>query len=128
MTLNTNTMRDESMLVSIGAGLAVVGLFSLPSLVSFVRQVLRRDPRQDVYADGDGTSTPEAVKAFSARPAKSAILLFAFAGCAASLAISVLVTLRLTRDESSLEDWLSSATWVRPPLCGLWSTPLVVAD
>ncbi len=104
-------MPQEAWLAGVGTGLAAVGLCSLPAVSSFIVQLRKRDPKQDTYEDEDGKSTPEAVKAFSAKPSKAAITLFASIGCGLSLAVSVLGTLRL-RDGKCLENWLCAAAWV----------------
>ncbi len=74
------TMRDESMLRAIAAGLAVVGLFSIPAFTSLVTQLSKRHPKEETYKDEDGKATAESVKAYSARWPKAFVLFFAAGG------------------------------------------------
>ena len=110
------TMRHESLVVGVASGLAVIALASIPAVSSFLR---RRERQPAIYEDGDGTSTIEAMRAYSAKIPKTAIFLLSALGCAASLAIAVLVTLRLGKDGLFLEDWLSSVAWVSLELVNL---------
>ena len=103
-------MRHESLVAGVGTGLGVIAICSIPSISSVLR---RKETRQAIYEDADGKSTPESMKAYSAKVPKAAIVLLSVLGCAGSLATSVLVTLRLAHDGLFLEDWLSSAAWVR---------------
>jgi len=103
-------MRHESLVVGVAAGLGVIALASLPSVSSFLR---RKEPRQAIYEDADGKSTPESMEAYSAKLPKAVLLVLSALGCAASLTNAVLVTLNLGKDGLFLEDWLSSAAWVR---------------
>ncbi len=111
-------MGYDSLVISVRTGLVALVLFSLPSIAHIIRQFRRRDPKEDLYEDGDGKSTAEAMKAYSAKLSKTAILLFALAGFATSLAITVLVILRAGRDGLSLEDWLCSGAWVNGKALG----------
>ncbi|KAK4227258.1 hypothetical protein QBC38DRAFT_364659 [Podospora fimiseda] len=99
---------NDSVRVAVGAGLAVISLFSLPAASNAVMRLRKREPRQDTYEDADGKSTPEAVKAFSTKLPKSLLLISAIAGLALSIAISLLSA---PAKAISLEDWLSTASW-----------------
>lgn len=108
-------MRNDSMVAAAATGLAVVGLFSYPSVSGLIRQLRKRDPKQETYEDLDGKSTPEAVKAYSAKPPKALLLLFSALGCGTAIALAVLSTLHVAEDGSFLENWLSAASWVSSP-------------
>lgn len=106
-------MSNESLLAGVAAGLAVTGLCSIPAVSGLVAQLRKREPKQESYGDGDGTSTPEAVKAYSAKLPKALILVFSTVGTAVSIALAVLSTLHASEDDLFLENWLSVAAWVR---------------
>lgn len=97
------------------AGLAVVGLFSLPGAVALLSQIRNRTPRDNFYSDVDGTSTPEAVAAFSNKRAKIAILLFSLTSFGTSVAHSVLATLHADRYGLFVPSWLITAALVSLP-------------
>ncbi|KAJ9151903.1 p-loop containing nucleoside triphosphate hydrolase protein [Pleurostoma richardsiae] len=105
-------MRNVSMIAAVGTGVGVIGLLSLPSISSLALQLSKREPKEDLYEDADGKSTPESVKAYSAKWPKAAILALAFIGCATAIAVAVLTTLHSSQHELSLENWLSAAAWV----------------
>ncbi|OAA68195.1 ABC bile acid transporter [Niveomyces insectorum RCEF 264] len=106
-------MHDESMILGTGASLAAIALCTLPSVSGLVGQLRKRQPRDDaVYEDIDGVATPASTQAFSATLPKTAVLVFAALGAAASLASSILVTLHAGHDGFFLEDWLLTAAWL----------------
>jgi len=90
---------SDSKLVAANSGLAplavwillpIFGLCSIPAVTGLVTRFLKRDPKQLSYEDEDGKATLESTKAYSARLPKSLIVLAAFTGCAASIALAVL--------------------------------------
>ncbi|KAK3935918.1 P-loop containing nucleoside triphosphate hydrolase protein [Diplogelasinospora grovesii] len=101
-------MRDDSMLVAVATGLAVITLCSVPSISGVVTQLRRRDPKQETYEDEDGKATPESVRAYSAKLSKSLIVVFAGAGCALSIALGLLST---GSEGIRLENWLNVGAW-----------------
>jgi len=113
-------MRNVSMIAAVGTGVGVIGLLSLPSISSLALQLSKREPKEDLYEDADGKSTPESVKAYSAKWPKAAILALAFIGCATAIAVAVLTTLHSSQHELSLENWLSAAAWVSLSRSWLW--------
>lgn len=100
------------------AGLTVVGLFTLPGAFALLSQIRNRTPKDNFYSDIDGTSTPEAVAAFSNKRPKIAILLFSLTSFGTSVAYSVLSSLWLDPqvpfDQYGLfvPSWLSTAALV----------------
>jgi hypothetical protein len=105
-------MADKTILLASSvAGVTLVGLTSAPALLSFAKQLRSRESQTEIYEDEDGKSTPEAVKAYSAKVPKSFILLFSLAGLGLSIALAVLSTLGETND-MFLENWLCVGTWV----------------
>jgi hypothetical protein len=102
-------MRDESTLVAVGTGLAVIGLCTYPSLTGIISQLRRRDKKHEVYEDDDGKATPETAKAYSAKVSKTFVLLFAAIGFGVSIAHAI-----LSKDVEHLflENWLGVAAWV----------------
>jgi hypothetical protein len=99
-------------LIAVGIGLAVIGLFTAPALLSVGRQLAKREPKEECYEDEDGKSTPEAVAAYSAKIPKVLILVFAVLGCATSIAVTVLSLTTDIQDGLFIENWLSLAAWV----------------
>lgn len=107
-------MSDKvTLLASSATGLGAVALLSVPAVLGLAAQLSSRESRPDeVYEDKDGKSTPEAVKAYSAKIPKAFVLLFSLVGLGLSIALAVLSTLGETNG-IFLENWLSVATWVR---------------
>lgn len=105
-------MRYDFLLALFGAGVAIIGLFSLPALSAGARRLRRKDAKQEIYGDADGVATPESMKAFSSTLPKSCILLFAIAG----LGLSIVLTLLMLHDaQVRLENLiLIAASWVSP--------------
>ncbi|RFU76757.1 abc transporter, transmembrane domain, type 1 [Trichoderma arundinaceum] len=91
------------------AGLAIVGLSSLPAVVALLSQIRNRTPKDNFYQDIDGTSTPEAIASFSNRWPKVALLLLSLTGFGTSVALSVLSTLRSGKDDLFIPNWLITA-------------------
>ncbi|KAF7537646.1 hypothetical protein G7054_g3519 [Neopestalotiopsis clavispora] len=99
------------LLATSAAGLGLIGLLSAPSGLSLAAQLRNREPPPtEIYEDEDGKSTPEAVKAYSAKVPKFFVLLFSLIGLGLSIALAVLSTI----GESYglfLQNWLSVGTW-----------------
>jgi len=94
------------------ASVGLVALFTVPAVTRLAQQLWSRDAKPSgIYEDADGKSTPEAVKAFSAKVPKASILFLSLAGLGVSIAVAVLSTLD---QEKGLffENWLAVAAWV----------------
>lgn len=94
------------------AGLTVVGLFSLPGAVAILSQIRNRTPKDNFYSDVDGTSTPEAVAAFSNKRQKLTLLLLALTSFGTSVAYSILTTLHADRYGLFVPSWLTTGALV----------------
>lgn len=94
------------------AGLTVVGLFSLPGAFALLSQIRNRTPKDNFYSDIDGTSTPEAVAAFSNKRPKIAILFFSLTSFGTSVAHSILTSLHADRYGLFVPSWLITAALV----------------
>lgn len=107
-------MHNESMISGAGASLAVITLFTIPAVSGLVRQILRRQPRDDaIYSDADGTASPESVAEFSAKLSKSAVFLSSLLGLGASLAVSLIALVKNDAARSFfVENWLTTGAWV----------------
>ncbi|OIW25895.1 P-loop containing nucleoside triphosphate hydrolase protein [Coniochaeta ligniaria NRRL 30616] len=103
-------MQNNTILLVVGTGVAVIGLCSVPAAASLVLQLTRKEKNDNrIYEDADGKATPESAKAFSAKPAKALVLLFAAVGTALSIVLPVCSV----RGQSLVpEDWMSLAAWV----------------
>lgn len=101
---------NDALLALLVTGVAIIGLCSLPAVSAVVTRLSKRDARQEIYADDDGTATPESMKAFSAKLPKAAILFIAAHG----LPISILLTLLSRHDPSTTLKALIliAASWV----------------
>lgn len=102
--------QDNLLLGTSAAGVGLIGLLSAPAVVSLAAQLRNRESQPEIYEDEDGKSTPEAVKAYSAKIPKFFILLFSVTGLGLSIALAVLSTL----GESYglfLQNWFSVGTW-----------------
>ncbi|KAG5983517.1 hypothetical protein E4U55_007983 [Claviceps digitariae] len=104
-------MADPLLLPLCAAGLAVIGLSTLPSLFAQLAQARDRTPRDNFYEDVDGKSTPETMAAFSNKKPKFCLLISALVGFGLSLAVTILSTLRPLGDGIVLENWLSNGCW-----------------
>ncbi|KAL2155016.1 hypothetical protein VTH82DRAFT_3692 [Thermothelomyces myriococcoides] len=99
---------SSSMLKVFGAGLAVIGLCSVPALGSTVARLRKRDAHTDTYEDGDGKASPESLKAFSARLPKALAVVSAGAGLAIS---TVLLVISAHAEGQVLTSSLDMASW-----------------
>jgi hypothetical protein len=100
------------LLATSAAGLGLVGLLSLPAVANTVIQLRARESKSEIYEDEDGKSTPESVKAYSAKLPKAFIIFFSVVGLGLSIAVAVVATLGETTG-LFLENWLAVGTWVR---------------
>ncbi|EPE02791.1 abc transporter [Ophiostoma piceae UAMH 11346] len=107
-------MHNESMISGAGASLAVISLLTLPAVSGLVRQILRRQPRDDaLYSDADGTASAETVAGFSAKLSKSAVLLSSVLGLGSSLAVSLIALIKNEEGRGFfVENWLTTAAWI----------------
>ena len=103
----------DMQMVLAAVGLAIVGSASIPGLLAIRTQARHATPKDNFYEDVDGKSTPEAVADFSNKKPKGAIVLLSVAALATSVAISVLASLNLTRHHLFLQNWLTTAAFVR---------------
>jgi hypothetical protein len=102
--------QNDSILLVVGTGVALVGLCSIPAATSLVLRLTKKEKNDSsIYEDADGKATPESEKAFSAKPAKALVLLFAAIGTALSI---VLPVCSLRGQSLVMEDWMSMAAWV----------------
>ncbi|KAK3382405.1 P-loop containing nucleoside triphosphate hydrolase protein [Lasiosphaeria ovina] len=99
---------DGSLLAIVGTGCVAIGLCSLPTASDIVTRLGKREPKQDSYEDADGKATPESLAAFSAKPAKSFVVVSAVAGFTISLALALLAT---GPEGLYLINWLSTGAW-----------------
>jgi hypothetical protein len=107
-------MSDGILFASSTLGLGAISAFSIPAIVSFIKQVRDRNPKTDGYEDKDGRSSEEALKAFGAKRPKAAILTLSVIGLCTSVAIGILSTLSPNGkgDGLFLENWLVVPGWV----------------
>ncbi|KAK9788369.1 putative P-loop containing nucleoside triphosphate hydrolase protein [Seiridium cardinale] len=104
-------MSDRTILLASSAtGLGLIALSTAPAVISSVAQLRSHESRSDVYEDEDGKSTPQAVKAYSAKIPKAFILLFSLIGLGLSIALAVLSTVGETNG-LFLENWLGVVAW-----------------
>lgn len=94
------------------ADLVVAGLLSLPAVSALLVQIRNRTPKDNFYQDIDGTSTPEAVAAFSNKWPKAAVLGLSLASFGPSIALSVLSSIHSAKDDLFLPNWLTTAALV----------------
>lgn len=105
--------QNDSLLLVVATGIAIVGLCSVPAAASLVLRLTKKEKNDGaIYEDADGKATPESMNAFSATPAKVMVLLFAAVGTA----LSVVLPVCSHRGQSFVtEDWMSMAAWVCSP-------------
>lgn len=106
--------KEKDLLISTALGLGTVSAFSIPALIHLVKHIRDRNPKTDGYEDADGKSSEEAIKAFSTKLPKTAILILSILGFCSSIAIAVLSTLHLSGKGDGLfwENWLIVTGWV----------------
>lgn len=105
--------------------LATALLFSVPFAKHLITSLTRKHPRktENVYEDQDGQSKPDDVAKFSTRKPRALVAISAATGCFASIYISALEMVDVSRGSSLADSWLYTAAWVRsvgassPPLC-----------
>ncbi|KAI1414944.1 putative ATP-binding cassette transporter protein [Hypoxylon sp. FL1857] len=101
-------------LVTSAVGLGVVTILSVPAVLNLSRLRNRGSKfASEVYEDEDGKSTPDAVKAFSNKIPKAAVLFFSLVGLGLSIALAVFSTLGRQGIEGGLfiDNWLSLVLW-----------------
>lgn len=109
-------MLDKTVLVATSAiGLGAVTVFTVPAALSLSRLRNRGSKFADgIYEDEDGKSTLDAVKAFSNKASKAAIVVFSLIGLGVSITLAVISTLA-TREGFEgglfLENWLAVPFW-----------------
>lgn len=105
-------MQDAPLEIAVAAGLAAIGLISVPALSTFITQLTTREPKPETYEDKDGRATPESVEAYSAKWPKTFVVLFAFLATGSSIATAILTTIHTETVDLFLENWLSAAASV----------------
>ena len=105
--------QNDSILLVVATGVALVGVCSIPAATTLTLQLTTKEKKDDrIYEDADGKATPESMAAFSAKPAKTLVVLFAAVGTA----LSIVLPICSVRGQSFVtEDWMSMAAWVCPP-------------
>ncbi|EHA49824.1 multidrug resistance-associated protein 1 [Pyricularia oryzae 70-15] len=105
-------MDGDYLRFSAGAGLSLVGIGSAPAVVALINRVFaKKQPRDEIYQDADGKSTPEAQAEFSNKLSKFLVIFFASIGLAGSLAVGVLVTQGRGGRNLFLDSWFNAGTW-----------------
>ncbi|KAI0392247.1 P-loop containing nucleoside triphosphate hydrolase protein [Xylariaceae sp. FL0594] len=101
------------LLASAGLGLGVVSVFSLLSVIHLVRQTRSPTQKTEGYEDQDGISSEEAVKNFSTKLPKAAIVILSIIGLCTSIVLAVLSTISPRGKDHGLftENWLAVAAW-----------------
>lgn len=105
-------MPDEPLRIAVATGLVIIGLVSVPAVLSLGLQLTKREPKQDTYEDEDGKATPESLQAYSAKWPKTFILLFALLSSGTSTANAILTSLHTENNGLFLENWLSTVASV----------------
>ncbi|KAI1384101.1 putative ATP-binding cassette transporter protein [Hypoxylon trugodes] len=103
-------MSDKTtVIVTSAVGLGAVAILTVPAALNLGRLRSRGSKyATGIYEDKDGKSTPEAVKAFSAKIPKAAILILSLIGLGLSIALAVNSTL----DRQSIEGGLFLGNWL----------------
>ncbi|KAE9366466.1 putative ABC bile acid transporter [Stipitochalara longipes BDJ] len=84
---------DSRPLVAGVAGLTLVFLLTLPSLVGVASHLRESKPQSNRYEDKDGAATEKSIAAYSAKIPKIFLSIFAVLGLGTSIALAVLETL-----------------------------------
>lgn len=105
-------MEGDYLGVGAGAGLGAIGLGSVPAVYALIKRAFaKKQPREEIYQDADGKSTPEAQAKFSTKLSKFLILFFSSIGLATSLAVGVLVTQGRGGGILFLDYWFNAGAW-----------------
>ncbi|XP_044719937.1 ABC transporter domain-containing protein [Hirsutella rhossiliensis] len=105
-------MMDNSTLLPLSAAaLGITCLATVPGALAILTQIRNRTPKDNFYQDEDGTSTPEALAAFSNKAPKTAIVVLSILGFASLTAVSILTTVDSSHHGLFLETWLATASW-----------------
>lgn len=99
--------------------LVLVGVDSIPAVLSIADRVWRRSPRQDdpvlaktAYRDEDGEASEESLRAFSDKWQRIAIALLSTSGLAVTIALAILAISYPNSISPELK-WLQLGIWVR---------------
>ena len=101
---------DSRSLVAGVAGLGLVFLLTLPSLLGVASHLRESKQQSGLYEDEDGVATEKSVAEYSAKIPKIFLFVFAVLGLGTSIALAVLETLAAV---DLIETWLNVAQWVR---------------
>jgi hypothetical protein len=100
---------DSRSLVAGVAGLGLVFLLTLPSLLGVASHLRESKQQSGLYEDEDGVATEKSVAAFSAKIPKIFLSVFAILGLGTSIALAALETLAAV---DVIEAWVNVAQWV----------------
>ena len=100
---------DSRSLVAGVAGLVLVALLTIPSLVGVATHLRESKPQSNRYEDKDGAATAKSVAEYSATIPKILLSVFAVLGLATSIALAVLETLA---GVDVIEGWVNVGQWV----------------
>lgn len=111
-------MSPNTPLLTGSVALGLVGLDSVPALLSIADRIWRRSPRLDepvlaksAYRDEDGEATEESLRAFSDTWQRIAITLFSISGLGVTLALAVFA-ISNHQGISPVLSWLQLGIWV----------------
>jgi len=100
---------DSRSLVAGVAGLVLVSLLTLPSLVGVASHLRESKLKSNLYEDKDGVATEKSVAAYSAKIPKIFLSIFTVLGLGTSIALAVLETLARV---DVIEGWVNVGQWV----------------
>lgn len=105
--------QDSRAFASAIAGTTLIILLTLPAVIGIISHLRAPKSKSNikVYADKDGTATPESMAKYSAKCPKTLLVIFAVLGLFTSIALAVLGTLG-PRTPMFLGDWLNTSQWV----------------
>ena len=108
---------DSRSLVAGGAGLSLVFLLTLPSVLGAASHLRESKPKPNTYEDEDGVATEKSIAEYSAKAPKLFLSICAILGLGTSIALVVLETLE---GIDVVESWLNVAQWVSAHVRQFW--------
>lgn len=94
------------------AGLVLVFLLTLPSLIGIVAHFREPKTKSTIYEDEDGVATEESMAGYSTLVPKLLLSILTALGLLTAIALGILATVNVDEDPMCVENWLNVAQWV----------------
>jgi hypothetical protein len=103
---------DSRSLAAGASALALVLLFTVPSVLAIASHFRETQSKPEIYEDKDGVASEESMAAYSAKAPKILISIFTTLGLSTAISLAVLSTLNRDHDFTFIQNWVNVAQWV----------------